>query len=334
MDNKENDNINIDQNKSVEDVVSNMVDEANEELDMFKEIVVDSESLKDVEAELNMDQDVSVSDEEAEDEVGEEEINKAMEVVSTSKRKRDKAKEKKARLYAEDFKGKKVDDETFSRFSFVDKCKKDPVIPVCIVLILALIIGAVLYYIVPMLGMKTFGFTFGQFTDRIYTTSMYDDAMRTWNYEIKDTRYQLTPLVSSSSSEADGEKLLDLSKMLDKPGVKYFDSDISSTYDSDLLGCVSPMDDQLIYLRALSKFDDVAETPHYVTYYYATVLQTVFPALSNENAVDVATEMLSGYNGSKEFKLMGDVACRIVMGTYNGTNYVAMDLTPRENVGL
>ena len=341
MDNKENEDINIEEKKSVEDVVSNMVDEANEDLDMFKEIVVDGEGFKEdvasdvneeVSAQASEDDDAGDPDEKDEG-VGEDEINRAMEVVTTSKRKRDKAK-KEPRLYAEDYKGKEVPDDDFKRFSFFDKCKKDPVIPVCILLIIALIVGAVLYYLIPMLGMKSFGFTLGQFTDRFVTTQIYSDGMKTWNFEFTDTHYQMTALTSTSSADSANGKLLDLSKMLDKAGVKYFDCDVSSSYDSDLLGCVSPLDDQLIYLRALSKYEDVASNPHYVTYYFATIYQTVFPSLSAKDAVDLSTEMLTNYDGSNEYTLMGDIACRIVMGTYNGTNYVAMDMTPRQNVGL
>ena len=335
MDNKENEDINNENIKSVEDVVSDMVDEANQDLDMFKEVVIDDyhkapEEPKDTEYKVA---EVSEDDEEDDYTPDEEEINRAMEVVSTSKRKRAK-KEKKPRIYYSDVKGQEITDDMFRRFSFIDKCRKDPVIPICILIIIAIIAGAVLYYVIPMFGNKTFGFTLKHYNDRFVTTQMYADAMRTWNYEVVDTHYQMSGLSNSSASEANGDTLLDLSQMLDKTGVKYFDSNIKSTYDADLIGCVSPLNDEIVYMRAMAKFEDVSENPHFVTYYFASVLQTIFPALGSQDAIDVASEMLSGYSGSKEYTLMGTVACRVVMGTYNGTNYVAMDLTPKENVGL
>ena len=79
--------------------------------------------------------------------------------------------------------------EEFSNLSFVDKCKKDPVIPVCILLLIAAVIGFGLYILLPMFSVKTLGVTVDELRDRYSSTGIYNSTLLPYNFGIPEVTY-------------------------------------------------------------------------------------------------------------------------------------------------
>ena len=67
--------------------------------------------------------------------------------------------------------------EEFRNLSFVDKCKKDPVIPVCFALAILSIVGAAIYFILPF-RTPAMNITLDDFKTSYESTEIYQGQRR------------------------------------------------------------------------------------------------------------------------------------------------------------
>jgi len=264
--------------------------------------------------------------------VDSDEYEKALAALTTSKHSRvkvitDKKKEQKRKDRP------KATDEEFAKMSFWKKCLEDPAIPVALLLVVVLLVVAFFYAITPFIAIKSFGYTFEEFSEKYEQTDIYTTLLADYDLDIPQASYSKNELSSVSSGSADEENgQFDLSKTMSAYYLKYFSVAISSDFGTAIIGSSRNADDELAYLRVMVKYDSEVNNTTFMIYYFASFFQAVYDGISTDEAIDMASGIVGVFDGSGEFVTNGDYAYRIVYGTNNSVSYFALDITPKENV--
>ena len=234
-----------------------------------------------------------------------------------------------------EYEGKEIPDDVFRKLPFSEKLKHDLVLPLCLALIVFIFAGAMLYYFMSAPSVKTFGYTYDEFLNRFYASETYEGYLSAWGLKVDKTNYTLNgfiPDTSDNSEIVNDVKLHDLSKIRNDIGLKTFSSEITNARDCQILGAVRNSDNQLAYIRFLAKYDDVSTNPAFITYFYTTVFETVFDDMSFVDASMIVNDTLNQFTGGDTgYIIKDDYAFRLMLGKYEGTVYVALDITPNEN---
>lgn len=247
-----------------------------------------------------------------------------------------KSYKRKYKIDLSEYEGKEIPDEVFKKLPFGLKCKHDLVIACCLLMIVFVVIGAGLYYFMSAPLLKSFDYTYDEFLEKLYASETHSQYLSSWGFKVSNTTYTVNGLIPDTSDYSEvvnNVKLQDLTKIRSEMGLKTFKSDVLCARDCGLMGAVRNSDDKLVYLRFLAKYDDVSTNPAFITYYYTTVFETIFPDLNSVSAGALVSETLRNLEGGDTGYLINDdYAFRIMLGKLDGTVYVALDITPKENV--
>lgn len=206
--------------------------------------------------------------------------------------------------------------------TFIQKCKMDPVIPTCLVALFLVIVGAFVYFLVPMLGMKTLGFTLDKFRGQYASTTVYLENLSNYNFGIPQVTYQSAPNVPlTAASEGRENELL------------YFTASIPNTatsFGTALQGSVEKSSNEVTAMRVVIEY---ANDPNYVNFiklYIASYLQALFPELTTEQVSSLADDAITNIN-SENYTIRENIAYRLSL-VNESVPYVAFDIMPAGNV--
>ena len=218
--------------------------------------------------------------------------------------------------------------EDFKSLSFVDKCKKDPVIPVCFVLAFLAVVGAVIYFVLP-LRTPAMNITLADFKEKYESTEMYGNLFVNFGLDISPVHYIDTTAVPDLnylgfySDESFGE----LSMTEFDPDCDYFQAALNTELITLMQGSSRKADGKLTSLRFITKYGG---DPTYMSYYYASVLEALYDDLDPTSAVNVLATLLQEFNIDTQggYTVMGDYAFRLMYLPVNNGNYFAFDVVP------
>lgn len=217
--------------------------------------------------------------------------------------------------------------EEFSNLSFVDKCKKDPVIPVCFALAFLSIVGAAIYFILPF-RTPAMNLTLDDFKTSYESTEIYQGLFVNFGVDISPVTYiDTTAAPGEFTGMYTDDNFGELSMTEFDPNCDYFQVALNRDIITLMQGSARKVDGKITSLRFITKYGG---EPTYMTYYYACVLQGIYPELDANQAISLFADLLQKYdiNTQGKYTVMGDYAFRLMYIPANGGNYFAFDVIP------
>lgn len=217
----------------------------------------------------------------------------------------------------------------FRKLSFMEKCRKDPVIPVCFLLVLVAVSVAALYFILPNAKTPTMGITLSDFTHSFnngaVATSLMDSGtdigFRTPPYvdpAVKPGILGEKAVITASSSYAD---------FFAGPS-KYFTS-------AGIEGATRKSDNTLSYVRIWVQYSDLDNESDFnsIWMYFSNTLNALYPEMSSYESMGIALKKMGEYDGDTRFYVRGDYGFRLVPVQKNDLTYIVIDVAPKSALG-
>lgn len=209
----------------------------------------------------------------------------------------------------------------FRALPFSEKCKKDPVIPICIALVFVAIIVAVIYFTVPNAITPSMGMTLDEFNTRFNDTEVVNSLLESG----LDFRYGNVPYVDPA---VEPSILGEQATVTGNPSyVDFFSGPSKSTINSGIEGATRRNDGELAYVRLYVEY---GEDFNPVWMLLSSTFQTLYPELNTKQAMDLALAKLGEYNSDTRFYVKGDYGFRIVPVKKGEITYIVIDVVPKK----
>lgn len=268
-----------------------------------------------------------------EDVTDKEEYERALAALNKSKSARVKkiTDEKKAKKQKEKEAIKKASaSETSGKGGFIDKCKKDPVIPVCILLLIAAVIGFGLYILLPMFSVKTLGVTVDELRDRYSSTGIYNSTLLPYNFGIPEVTYTEAQNVALTAAAENANK--------NSERLLYFSAAIPNTatdFGTAIQGSVSKSNNKITAIRVMATFRteylNDSTYMNFLVLYFGSYLQAFEPSISDRDAQTLVYNAINQISNGN-FITRQDIAYRVSIVQADTVNYVAFDIIPAANL--
>lgn len=308
------------------------IEEKAEELEAVEEETEEveeavSEDIKEPEGSESVDAEEPAEEEDSEEEAEESEEEDSGE---ESEEEEEEKKPKKAApaVKAEPVKIGGLTKEEFNKLSFVEKCKKDPLIPVMLLLAVIAVIVAAIYFIMPSARIKSLGITLEEFKTRFNSA---DVAVEMYNnghsIGINYTDYY----DATATTSILGDKA---TFTVDPAYADFFYGDVALLYTIGLEGATRKTDNEIAFFRLFVKYN--SENPddaYLLAFVYANTLQALFPDLTKFDAESLAMTEMSEYANDGLYTVRGDYAFRLIPFTSNDADqmtYIAIEVVPKD----
>lgn len=249
----------------------------------------------------------------------------------------EKASEAEEEIVSEDVKAKEdagseggeEEAEAFRKLHFIEKCKKDPIIPVCIILAILALIVAGIYFLLPNAMTPSMGMTLKDFQTR-YNNGDVAASLLNSGVDITFRSPEYVDITAHPSILGDKAVISAKSAYAD-----FFDGPFKYTSIGGVEGAARKSDENLSYVRVYVQYGD--DDFNTVWLYASNTIDALFPELSMYEAMDVGMKMMNEYNGDTRFYVKGDYAFRLVAvkKTADGGGeivYIVMDCVPRSSI--
>jgi hypothetical protein len=218
--------------------------------------------------------------------------------------------------------------EEFRKLPFIEKCKKDPIIPVSLLLAFIAVIVAAIYFMLPNAKTPSMGITLTDFihdfNNGAVATSLMDSGadigFRTPPYVDPDSKPSMIgdkAVITASRSYAD---------FFAGPS-KYFIS-------AGIEGATRKNDNTLSYVRIWVQYSDLSEEADFNTVwmYFSNTLNALYPDLSVYEAMGLAMEKMGEFDGDARFYCRGDYCFRLVPVQKEDITYIVIDVVPKSAI--
>ena len=220
--------------------------------------------------------------------------------------------------------------EEFNKLSFVEKCKKDPLIPVMLLLAVITVIVAAIYFIMPSARIKSLGITLEEFKTRFNSA---DVAVEMYNnghsIGINYTDYY----DATATTSILGDKA---TFTVDPAYADFFYGDVALLYTIGLEGATRKIDNEIAFFRLFVKYNSENQDDAYLlAFVYANTLQALFPDLTKFDAETLAMSEMSEYTNDGLYTVRGDYAFRLIPFTSNDADqmtYIAIEVVPKDSL--
>ena len=262
------------------------------------------------------------------DVVDQEEYERALAVLNKSKSARVKkiTDEKKAKKQKEKEALKKASDDKSSKGGFIAKCKKDPVIPVSILLLVIAVVGVILYVVVPMFSIKTLGVTVEDYRVRYISTNIYNSTLAPYGFTIPEVTYQeeqrIALTAAGESTSTNQDKLLFFYAPIPNTG---------TSFATAIQGSVRKTDNKITALRVMAEYSDDPNYFNFLILYFGSYLQAFIPGVSDQDIQTLVTDAVNNIS-TGEFTVRQDIAFRVSVVKTDEVSYIAFDIMPSGNL--
>ena len=248
------------------------------------------------------------SDEEDAEKASSEEKEEVSEPASERKPKEKKSKEKKS------------EDDKFRELPFIEKCKKDPIIPVMIILAFLAIIVAAIYFYLPNAMTPSMGMDLNQYRDRYQQGDVSKSMLESSGSDITFRTPQYVDPVADPSILGDNQIVTAKPAFADffKGPFKYF-------HKGGIEGATRKSDGQLAYVRVYVEYDDF----NTVWLYSSNALDALYPELSMYESMDLSMKVMNEFNGDKRYYVKGDFGFRMIAMKKEDATYIVLDCVPK-----
>lgn len=194
--------------------------------------------------------------------------------------------------------------EEFRKLHFIEKCKKDPIIPVCIILAILALIVAGIYFMLPNAKTPSMGMTLSEFQTRFNDGGVAQSLINSG----VDFTFRMPDYVDSTSHPSVlGEKAVITAN---RAYADFFDGPFKYYSVGGVEGATRKSDGNLSYVRVYVQYGE--EEFNTVWLYASNVICALYPDLTMYQAMDVAMKAMKEYDGDARFYVRGDYAFRLV----------------------
>ncbi|SCW28224.1 hypothetical protein SAMN02910456_00317 [Ruminococcaceae bacterium YRB3002] len=202
----------------------------------------------------------------------------------------------------------------------------DPVIPLCLILAAIVLIGTILYFVIPVASNPAMDMTYEEFSTKFKSLDLYKNVFAQFDVDL-DGVYYITS--DSDSNQTTSFKITDNNYYLDS-----FEKLTSPSLSAAVQGQSRKFDSKLTFLRAIVEYDTNVNNYSFMSSYFAGFLASVYPDLSETDCYNMTTKLLENYDGSGNYTVYGDYAFRVLYGadTGNSIGYMALEIIPAKAV--
>ena len=218
------------------------------------------------------------------------------------------------------------ENERFRNLPFVEKCRKDPVIPVCIFLAILALIVAGIYFMLPNVLTPSMGMTLKEFQTR-YNDGQVAASLINSGVDITFRTPDYVDITAQPSILGDKAVVTAKSAYAD-----FFDGPFKYYSIGGVEGATRKSDGNLAYVRVYVQYGD--EDFNSVWIYASNTISALYPHLTRYQAMDLGMKVMGEYDGDERFYVKGDYAFRLVAvkKTADGGGelvYIVIDCVPR-----
>lgn len=216
--------------------------------------------------------------------------------------------------------------EEFRKLHFIEKCKKDPIIPVCIILAILALIVAGIYFMLPNAKTPSMGMTLSEFQTRFNDGAVAQSLLNNG----LDFSFRMPEYVDSTSHPSVlGDKAVITAN---RAYADFFDGPFKYYSYGGVEGATRKSDGNLSYVRVYVNYGE--EEFNTVWLYASNVICALYPDLTMYPAMDVAMKAMKEYDGDARFYVRGDYAFRLVAVKKAADGggeivYIVVDCVPR-----
>ena len=220
--------------------------------------------------------------------------------------------------------------EKFRKLTFIEKCKKDPYIRVCLILAFLAIVVAAIYFMLPNAMTPNMGITLQEFQTRYNNGEVNKSLINSG----ADIGFRTPPYVNIKEEPSIlGEKEV---VSAGSAYVDYFKGPLKYYSIGGIEGATRKRDGNLAYIRVFIQYDDSAFNTIWL--YASNTISALYPDLSMYQAMDIAMKAMNSFDGDARYYVKGDFAFRLVAvkKSVDGGGelvYIVVDVAPRSAIG-
>ena len=213
----------------------------------------------------------------------------------------------------------------FRKLPFIEKCKKDPMIPVSILLAFVAVMVAALYFMLPNAKTPSMGITLTDFIHNFnnggVATSLMDSGA--------DIGFRTPPYVDPSVKPSImGDKAIITA---DAAYADFFAGPSKYFINAGIEGATRKNDNMLSYFRIWVQYSDLSDDADFnsVWMYFSNTLNALYPEMNTYEAMGIAMKKMGEFDGDPRFYARGDYAFRLVPVQKDEVTYIAIDVVPK-----
>ena len=218
----------------------------------------------------------------------------------------------------------KKENEEFRKLPFMEKCKKDPMIPVSILLAFLAVLVAGIYFMLPGATTKSMGISYEEFMTRFNQSEVLVSLLRNGGLDIG-----LNPVPYVNRSETPSILGENEEYKVSSSYADFFAGPARLFANAGVEGAERKSDGKLAYLRIYVPYD---EDINPVWMFTANALEALFPDIEHVDAMTIGLNMFGEYNGEGKYSTKGDYAFRFIPTRYNDETYIVIEFVPKAAV--
>ena len=215
--------------------------------------------------------------------------------------------------------------DEFRKLPFIEKCKRDPVIPVTILLALVAVLVASIYFILPNAKTPSMGITLSDFIHDFNNGGVALSLMDSG----ADIGFRTPPYVDPDSNPGMlGDKAVITAS---RSYADFFAGPSKYFINAGIEGATRKSDNTISYVRVWVQYSDMSDDADFNTVwmYFSNTLNALYPDMNTFEAMGIAMNKMGEYDGDTRFYVRGNYAFRLVPVQKDGIAYIVIDVVPK-----
>lgn len=277
--------------------------------------VKETEEIEEVQAEESVEEETEEVDAPETEEASESEVTESDE---SDKSEEDDSEEEETEEEEKKPEAKEISKDEFAKLSFAEKCKRDPVIPVCIVLAVVMIAVATLYFMLPNIKAPSMGMTAQEFRENYrqgeIAIALYQNALYIGFGELSYVNPKDDPSILGDRE----------TYKISESYVDYFKGYARNFSNSGIEGAARKSDGNLAYVRVYSKADFEP-----AWFCFSNFLEALYPGLGKYEAMNIALNEVNNPVAADQYTVRGDFAFKWYAVHRGEIDYFVIEAVPK-----
>ena len=219
----------------------------------------------------------------------------------------------------------KSSNDEFRKLPFIEKCKKDPLIPISILLAFVAVLVAAIYFLLPNAKTPSMGITLSDFIHDFNNGAVAKSLMDSG----ADIGFRTPPYVDPDSKPTIlGDKAVITAS---RSYADFFAGPSKYFISAGIEGATRKNDETLSYVRIWVQYSDLSDEADFnsVWMYFSNTMNALYPDLSVYEAMGLAMNKMGEFDGDPRFYSRGDYAFRLVPVQKEDITYIVIDVVPK-----
>lgn len=220
--------------------------------------------------------------------------------------------------------GDAAENAGFRKLSFMEKCRKDPMIPVSVLLAFIAVAVAAIYFLLPNAKTPSMGITLTDFVHS-FNNGGVSNSLKDSGAEIGFRTPPYVDLASKPSILGDKAVI-----SADGAYADFFAGPSKYFISAGIEGATRKNDGTLSYVRIWVQYSDLSDDADFNTVwmYFSNTLNALYPEMNTYEAMGIAMNKMGEFDGDPRFYVRGSYAFRLVPVQKDGITYIVIDVVP------